>query len=227
MSKMVAPWLTFVCVVLSILSMLVGYSPANAAPKTRAACTAIPADLFSTTNSKGTAIMCATVAGKLSSGKVKGLCFNSDNDATKAAKKKWTKSKRASDKKNFTNKKKLATVNNALCKTALDGGDSPVPTPGPIVTPTPIPTENPFSCFTNASATKPGCFGIPSGVTGSITTGAALWSSKGCAGCHIVTDNLNKSYSTLTAVLPISPMFITSTVQERADLTAFSNRFQQ
>ena len=214
------------CIVLSLAVPFVGQTTAHAAPrKLPATCVAIPADLFSTTDSKGKALMCGTVGVKLLLGKVKGSCFNTDADAVKAAKAKYKKTKRASDKRKYTDLTKKSSANGKLCKAASTvGGITPIPTP--TSTPAPVPTENPLSCFTSAGVTKAGCFGIPSGVTGSVVVGAALWSSKGCTSCHSQGDNLNKSYSTLTSVLPISPMYINTTVQERADLTAYSNRFQ-
>ena len=110
------------------------------------------------------------------------------------------------------------------------GGSNPTPTP--TRTPTPTPTSNPLSCFDAAHQnTKAGCFSIPQGVTGNVSAGSSIWNNgsggvSSCKGCH-ASEYLNRSYTQLSAVLPASPMFINASTQQKADLTAYLNRFKQ
>ena len=113
--------------------------------------------------------------------------------------------------------------------TPIAQGPTPTPTrhPTPTRTPTPIPTP----CFDEDGNTN--CFGIPSGLTGSISSGRDVWRNT-CKSCHPSEggdDELNegrppKSFQQISIALSTVELMLDLNVsqQERADVTAFRNR---
>ncbi|MBN8551154.1 MAG: hypothetical protein J0M12_17705 [Deltaproteobacteria bacterium] len=114
-----------------------------------------------------------------------------------------------------------------------NGGVLPTATPKPKSTSTPTPaatsgsgptpTPTPGSCFDELGRTH--CFGIPNGLTGTISSGAFAWANL-CSGCHGSDGRPPKSFQEIsTALSTVSAMLgLSVSSQQRADITAFRNR---
>lgn len=90
-------------------------------------------------------------------------------------------------------------------------------------TPVPRPTATPKpSNFDSAGNTS--SFGIPTGLKGNITQGAAVWSGQ-CLSCH-ATEKTNRSYGQIKASIRVVPDMrsLQTTNQQIAHVTAYLNR---
>lgn len=110
---------------------------------------------------------------------------------------------------------------------------TPSPTPTPIngATPTPTPTGSPMptvtptpqNCFDHQGQTS--CFGIPDGFSGNVNAGQAVWNSI-CSTCHGFTGRPPRSFPEISAALVtvVDMLNLDLTVQQQADVTAYTNR---
>lgn len=112
-----------------------------------------------------------------------------------------------------------------VCAMGPSSGDTPFVTPTPS-TPAASPTPGTPSvgCFLAGGITAPGCFGIPTQLSGSIDRGQSLYQQQ-CFGCHksrpaLPFDKLEGAFSRIPQMLPYKPG-----QQDLADLVAYLNRF--
>lgn len=99
---------------------------------------------------------------------------------------------------------------------AVTPGQTPKPTVAPVVPP---PTGN-FDASGNTTK-----FGIPAGMTGNVSAGAAVQSSS-CGGCH--GEKQSRSFGQIKGSLSIGAMsFIKLSDPQIANLTAYLNRFNK
>ena len=120
---------------------------------------------------------------------------------------------------------------NRLCKDESAKLPKTTPTPSATlaITPTATATATPSGCSQpcyNAQR-RTACFGIPSAITGSESSGQQLWAT--CSGCHLESSRRNITYasigtalSTIPQMLPFSSSFNN---QDVADIAAYLNRF--
>lgn len=217
----------------------------------------IPEDIFEITDLQGNPLLCGTVNGKILGGKLKGeqyLTLTATVKATQQQLKRASGSQAQKLRAKLAKQKKTANANNQRCLAAFlgqplptaaptqppagGGGDTPAPgNPTPTPTPTPVPTQigNPLSCFQNGGNTKPGCFSIPSGLTGNVSQGASLWNNGGtspffssCKGCHGAdSSKYGRNFNQLKSSFnnPAYGMGINPSDSQIAHLTAYLNRF--
>lgn len=127
-------------------------------------------------------------------------------------------------KNNIARDKVYLSVGSKICQDGPEGAP-PYEPPTPTATPSPSPTSNPNSCFESNGDTKPGCFGIPSGLTGNKIRGQTYYAAQ-CTGCH--ESKANKTYQQVDAAFtnnaPMEP-FRPDNLQDLRDLVAYINRF--
>lgn len=104
-----------------------------------------------------------------------------------------------------------------------EGTASPGPTGAPTATPKPAGCSQP--CFNGSRQTS--CFGIPSGVSGSETSGQQLFAV--CSGCHSESERRNSGFAKIKSAFTTQPQMIpfggSYDNQDIADLAAYLNRF--
>ena len=100
------------------------------------------------------------------------------------------------------------------------------PTPTPTVIATSTPGSSNFDALGNVTEKGKVTFGIPSQLSGNVTTGKNVTRSF-CSGCH--SEKVNRTYPELDAAIRKSPMLYDEsnmTRQELADIVAYLNRFR-
>lgn len=100
------------------------------------------------------------------------------------------------------------------------------PGAAPLIQPTPTPTPNPgFGCFVPGNNTSPGCFGIPTPLSGNIERGQSFYQAN-CRACHVAVKNnrtwnqVSVAFSNIPQMNPFRP-----DDQTLADIVAYLNRF--
>lgn len=163
--------------------------------------------------------------------KVSGKYRTASSEASAAKKKAQRSIGRTRDllRKREKTLRALITRTATACKagpsTTPGAGPAPAPTatPGSSPAPTPTPVSLP-GCFAPGNNTRPGCFGIPSGLTGNIDRGQTAFRNQ-CTGCHTsrparTYTQLQSSFDRIPQMQPFRPG-----AQDLADITAYLNRF--
>jgi hypothetical protein len=101
-----------------------------------------------------------------------------------------------------------------------------IPTSTPTAVATATPGSSNFDALGNVTEKGKVTFGIPSQLSGNVTTGKNV-SRSFCSGCH--SEKVNRTYPELDAAIRKSPMLYDEsnmTRQELADIVAYLNRFR-
>lgn len=127
-------------------------------------------------------------------------------------------------------KSKQAKIRAAITKlTQRQKLEDPFCSSGPPtwLVPTPTPTVAPLTNFdSNGNVTAKGkaLFQIPTQYTANVGTGSDIWVAT-CRGCH-ASEKTNRTFPTITTRIAASPMFLTLSGGQVANLTAYLNRFR-
>lgn len=179
-------------------------------------------DVFVTKTSGGT-FTCASIGSKWLPGTLDRqdssyfLSFQAQVRTLKAKVRKAIGRKKSSLQKKLTSLQGRAKKGNAACKNGPSGPGSPTPTP----------VSGNFDASGNLTAQGKATFGVPSNLSGNITSGKNVHTTK-CQGCH--GDKPNKSFSQYRSLTSASPMFFSTADlpdSELANITAYLNRFRQ
>ena len=184
-----------------------------------------PDNVFQTRNSNGT-FLCGLINGRW----LAGALDKSDRDYfVSYAAQIRTLRQRARTEEGIKKERTLARISTLrsrssrggeVCRNGDDGGSTPTPKP------TTTPSLGNFDSVGNVTAKGKQTFGIPSNLSGNVSKGKTVHSTK-CTGCHSEHTNLTFSqYRTWVGQFPMS--YTTSSLPdgELADITAYLNRFR-